>query len=75
LKYKGSITPISFSLPASILDKPKACFRRLQNSLLAQTVVIAFLALRQGLLAKTLAMAAQIDIIGTVCHQIRRDCL
>jgi hypothetical protein len=44
------------------LDKSKACFRRLQNSPAAQTVVIADLMLRQDLLAKTLSMAAQMDI-------------
>lgn len=53
----------SFSLPASILDKSKACFRRLQNSPASQTVVIADLALRQDLFAKTLAMVAQMDIL------------
>jgi hypothetical protein len=31
----------SFSLLESVLDKSKACFRRLQNSPAAQTVVIA----------------------------------
>jgi hypothetical protein len=46
------------------LDKSKACFRRLQNSPAAQTLVIADLALRQDLLAKTLSMAAQMDILG-----------
>jgi hypothetical protein len=46
------------------LDKSKARFRQLQNSPAAQTVVIADLALRQDLLAKTLAMAAQTDIFG-----------
>jgi len=46
------------------LDKSKACFRRLQNSPAAQTLVIADLALRQDLLAKTLSMAAQMDIFG-----------
>jgi hypothetical protein len=49
-------------LPESVLDKYNACFRRLQNSPAAQTVVIANLALRQDLLAKTRAMAAQMDI-------------
>jgi hypothetical protein len=53
----------SFSLPESILDKSKACFRRLQNSPAAQTLVIADLALRRDLLAKTLSMAAQMDIV------------
>jgi hypothetical protein len=44
------------------LDKSKACFRRLQNSPSAQSVVIADLTLRQDLLANTLSMAVQIDI-------------
>jgi hypothetical protein len=43
------------------LDKSKARFRRLQNSSAAQTLVIADLALRQDLLAKTLSMSAQIN--------------
>jgi hypothetical protein len=38
---KESVAPKSFSLPASVLDKSKACFRRLQNSPAAQTLVIA----------------------------------
>jgi hypothetical protein len=45
------------------LDKSKACFRRLQNSPAAQTIVIADLQLRQALLAKTLPMTAQMNII------------
>ncbi len=53
---------ILFACPESVLDKSKARFRRLQNSPAAQTVVIAHLTLRQGLLAKTLSMAAQINI-------------
>ncbi len=53
----------SFSLPERILDKSKARFRRLQNSPAAQTLVIADLALRQDLLAKTLLTAAQMDIV------------
>ena len=52
-------------LPESVLDKSKACFRRLQNSPSAQTVVIAYLALRQAFLAKTLSMAAQMNVLGT----------
>jgi hypothetical protein len=58
-----SVSPKSFSLHVSVLDKSKACSRRLQNSPAAQTVVIAVLALRQDLLAKTLSMAAQMDIL------------
>jgi hypothetical protein len=54
----------SFSLPESILDKSKACFRQLQNSPTAQTLVIADLALRQDLYAKKLLTAAQMDIFG-----------
>jgi hypothetical protein len=46
------------------LDKSKACFRQLQNSPSAQTLVIADLALCQDLLAKTLAMSAQMKIFG-----------
>ena len=53
---------ILFVLPESVLDKSKARFRRLQNSPADQTVVIAYLALRQDLFAKTLLMAAQSDI-------------
>jgi hypothetical protein len=56
------LLPKAFSLPESVLDKSMACSRRLQNSPSAQTVVIAYLALRQVLLAKTLSMAAQMDI-------------
>jgi hypothetical protein len=41
-----------FRLPESVLDKFKACFRRLQNSPAAQTVVIADLKLRLDLLPK-----------------------
>ena len=55
--------PNIISPPEIVLDKSKACFRRLQNSPSAQTVVIADLTLRQDLLAKTLSMAASIDII------------
>jgi len=54
----------SFSLPESVLDKSKPCFRRLQNSPAVQTVVIADLTLRQDLLAKTLSMAAQTNTFG-----------
>jgi hypothetical protein len=54
------------------LDKPKARFRRLQNSPSAQTVVIAYLTLRQGLLAQTLSMAAQMDIFGQQIENIRK---
>jgi hypothetical protein len=43
------VAPKSFSLPESILDKSKACFRRLQNSPSAQTIAIADLTLRQDL--------------------------
>lgn len=46
------------------MDKAKARFRRLQNSPSAQTIVIAFLSLRQVLYTKTLSTAAQMDIIG-----------
>jgi hypothetical protein len=53
---------IIFACPESVLDKPKARFRRLQNSPSVQTIAIAYLTLRQGLLAKTLSMAAQMDI-------------
>jgi hypothetical protein len=42
----------SFSLPETVLDKATACSRRLQNSLSAQTVVIADLTLRQAFLTK-----------------------
>jgi hypothetical protein len=62
-KVQDVVVPKSFSLPESILDKSKARFRRLQNSLAAQTLVIADLTLRQDLLAKTLSMSAQMDII------------
>jgi hypothetical protein len=53
----------------SVLDKSKARFRRLQNSSAGdrwrtQTLVIADLALRQVLLAKTLSMAAQTNTFG-----------
>jgi hypothetical protein len=43
---------IIFAYPESVLDKPKARFRRLQNSLSAQTLAIAYLTLRQGLFVK-----------------------
>ena len=52
------VTQISFSLPAcalqgaNVLDRSKACFRRLQNSPSVQTVVIANLNLRQALYVK-----------------------
>ncbi len=42
----------SFSPPASVLDKSKARFRRLQNSPAAQTLVIADLTLRQDFFVK-----------------------
>jgi hypothetical protein len=58
---KSIVAPKSFSLPESVLDKSKARFRRLQNSPSAQTLVIADLALRQDLLAKTLSMSVQMD--------------
>jgi hypothetical protein len=45
----------SFLLPETVLDKSKACFRRLQNSPSAQALVIAYLTLRQDSLAKTLS--------------------
>jgi hypothetical protein len=45
------------------LDKSQAYFRRLQNSPMAQTVVIADLTFRQPLLAKTLSMATQMNIV------------
>jgi hypothetical protein len=59
-----SVTQESFSLPEIVLDKSKACSRRLQNSPLAQTIVIADLALRQDLFTKTLSMSAQMDFFG-----------
>jgi hypothetical protein len=59
---QGSVAKISFSLFESVSDKSKAYFRRLQNSPSAQTVVIAVLAFRQDLLAKTLSITAQMDI-------------
>jgi hypothetical protein len=62
IKNKGSVVPKSFSLPEIVLDKSKACFRRLQNSPLAQTLVIADLALHQDLVAKTLSMSVQMDV-------------
>jgi hypothetical protein len=56
-----------FHLSESVFDKSKARFRRLQNSPLAQTIVIADLTLRRDLLVKTLSMAAQMDIfVATV---------
>jgi hypothetical protein len=57
---------ILFACPESVLDKSKARFRRLQNSPAAQTLVIADLALRQDLLAKTLSIAAQINICASL---------
>jgi hypothetical protein len=57
------MSKISFSPPESDSDKAKSRFRRLQNSPSAQTVVIADLMLRQYLLAKTLSMAAQMNIL------------
>jgi hypothetical protein len=59
----GLLPKYLFRLPESVLNKSKARFRRLQNSPSAQTLVIAYLALRQDLFAKTLSMAAQTDII------------
>jgi len=56
--FERCVAQKSFSLPASVLNKSKACFRRLQNSPAAQTLVIATLSLRQDLYAKTLAMSA-----------------
>jgi hypothetical protein len=41
-----------FACPKSVLDKPKARFRRLQNSPSAQTLATADLTLRQGLFVK-----------------------
>jgi hypothetical protein len=56
-----------FRLSESVFDKSKARFRRLQNSPLAQTIVIADLTRRRDLLVKTLSMAAQMDIfVATV---------
>jgi hypothetical protein len=55
------------------LDKAKACFRRLQNSPSAQTVVIADLALRQALLTKTLSIAAQINTLGNILVRMQRN--
>jgi hypothetical protein len=68
-KYSWNVAQVSFSQPESFLDKSKACFRRLQNSPSAQTIVIADLNLRQDLVAKTLSMAAQKNTFGqqTVC--------
>ena len=63
VKRSRSVAQKYFSLPASVSDKSKALFRRLQNSLAAQTNVSADLALRQDLLVKTLSMAAQMDIV------------
>jgi hypothetical protein len=69
LKTKKIVAQKSFSLPESVLDKSKARFRRLQNSPAAQTVIIADLTLCQDLLAKTLSMAAQMDIFWTTCRK------
>jgi hypothetical protein len=52
---KKSIRPVAqktFVLPESVLDKSNACFRQLQNSPAAQTIVIADLALRHALYVK-----------------------
>jgi hypothetical protein len=70
LKENKERCPKSFSLPASILDKSKACFRRSQNSPAVQTVVIADLALRQDLLTKMIAMAVQMDILWATEHPL-----
>jgi hypothetical protein len=58
----------------SVLDKSKARFGRLQNSPSAQTLAIAYPALRQDFLAKTLSTAAQIDVLAqnTIWSQMRR---
>ena len=61
----------SFSLPESVLDNSKARFRRLQNSPAAQTVVIAYLPLRQDLFAKKLLTAAQRILFGQ--HPLRYE--
>jgi hypothetical protein len=53
-----------FRCRKSVLDKSKARFGRLQNSPSAQTVAIAYPALRQDIMAKTLLTAAQIDILA-----------
>ena len=70
LKVYEALLPRSFSLPASVLDKSRACFRRLQNSPAAHTLVIADLALRQDLLAKTLAMTAKTNSFGATDRAI-----
>jgi hypothetical protein len=62
--FQGSVAPKSFLLRESVLDKSKVRSGRLQNSPSAQTLVIAYPALRQDFFAKTLSMAAQIDIFG-----------
>jgi hypothetical protein len=59
---KDGVAPKSFLLPESVLDKSKACFRRFQNSPSVQTLVIAYLTLRQELLAKTLSKQLKMDI-------------
>jgi hypothetical protein len=68
-RMNGLLPKHPFSRPESVLDKSKAYFRRLQNSLTAQTVVIANLTLRQVLLTKTLSMASQMDIVWATGRQ------
>jgi hypothetical protein len=60
----GVLRQNHFRCRKSVLDKSKAHFGLLQNSPLAQTLVIARSALRQDFLAKTLLTAAQIDILA-----------
>jgi hypothetical protein len=72
LLVKDDVAPKSFSLPESVLGKSKACFRRLQNSPSAQTLVIAYLTLRQDSLAKTLSRQLKRIFFGqrVSIHQI-----
>jgi len=57
-ELKRVLPKYPFRLSEKRFDKSKARFRRLQNSPLAQTIVIADLTLRRDLLVKTLSMAA-----------------
>jgi hypothetical protein len=62
LLVKNHVAQKSFLLPENVLDKSKACFRRLQNSPSAQTLVIADLTLRQDFNSQNALKAAQMDV-------------
>jgi hypothetical protein len=67
---KDDVAPKSFLLPESVLDKSKACFRRLQNSPSVQTLVIALSYASPRIISQTLSKKLKMDIFWATARYL-----